>query len=249
MTQTLLQVERLTKSFGGLVALSELSFSVASGEIVGLIGPNGSGKSTAFNIIAGALPPTAGKVLLRGEDVTSLAAHVVAARGVARTFQLVRPFLHLTAMQNVVAGRMFGHAPTASRTQAEAEASEILAGFGLEEKQHLQASILTVMERKRLELARCLATRPRLLLLDEFMAGLTPTEVQTAMQIIAQLREQGMTIVVVEHIIKAVTQLCDRIIVLNAGQKIAEGAPGVVTRDPAVIAAYLGSRYAASAEH
>jgi branched-chain amino acid transport system ATP-binding protein len=249
MTQSLLQVEKLTKRFGGLTALSELSFSVAQGEIVGLIGPNGSGKSTAFNIITGALPVSSGKVLLRGEDITPLGAHAVAARGVARTFQLVRPFLQLTALQNVVAGRLFGHAPVTSRTRAEAEATEILALLGLEEKGPLKASALTIMERKRLELARALATQPKLLLLDEFMAGLTPMEVQTAIQIIAQLRAQGITIVVVEHIVKAVMQLCDRVVVLNAGQKIAEGAPAAVTRDAAVIAAYLGSHYAASEEY
>jgi branched-chain amino acid transport system ATP-binding protein len=249
MAQSLLQVEKLTKVFGGLVALSGLSFSVSSGEIVGLIGPNGSGKSTAFNLITGALPPTAGKVLLLGEDITPLPAHAVAARGVARTFQLVRPFLQLTAMQNVVAGRMYGHAPTTSCSQAEAEAGEILSLIGLAEKAHLKANALTVMERKRLELARCLATRPKLLLLDEFMAGLTPTEVQSAIRLIAQLRAQGITVVVVEHIVKAVMQLCDRVVVLNAGQKIAEGAPAVVASDAAVVAAYLGSHYAASAEH
>jgi branched-chain amino acid transport system ATP-binding protein len=249
MAQALLQVEKLTKTFGGLMALYDLSFSVAQGEIVGLIGPNGSGKSTAFNVIAGALPPTAGKVLLLGEEITRLAPHAVAARGVARTFQLVRPFLRLTALQNVVAGRLYGHAPTPSRSQAEAEAGEILSLLGLEKKRHLRANSLTVMERKRLELARALATRPTLLLLDEFMAGLTPAEVRTAMQIIGQLRAQGITLVVVEHIVKAVMQLCDRVVVLNAGQKIAEGAPAAVTRDPAVIAAYLGSHYAASAEH
>jgi branched-chain amino acid transport system ATP-binding protein len=249
MTPPLLQVEKVTKHFGGLMALSDLSFSVAQGEIVGLIGPNGSGKSTAFNVITGALLPSSGKVLLRGEDITALGAHDVAARGVARTFQLVRPFLQLTTLQNVVAGRLYGHAPAVSRTRAEAEAMEILALLGLEAKRHLKANTLTIMERKRLELARSLATQPKLLLLDEFMAGLTPTEVQTAMQIIAQLRTQGVTIVVVEHIVKAVMQLCDRVIVLNAGQKIAEGAPAAITRDAAVITAYLGSHYAASEEH
>jgi branched-chain amino acid transport system ATP-binding protein len=249
MMPELLQVENVTKTFGGLIALSNLSFSVGAGEIVGLIGPNGSGKSTAFNIITGLFPPTAGKVLLAGENITRLPAHAVATRGVARTFQLVRPFLHLTALQNVVAGRMYGYKPTTSRSQADKEAQELLAMLGLADKGNLKAAALTVMERKRLELARCLATRPKLLLLDEFMAGLAPIEVQTAIEMIARLRTQGLSIVVVEHIIRAVMQLCDRIIVLNAGQKIAEGPPTDIVHDSAVIAAYLGNRYARSEKH
>jgi len=242
----LLEVERLTKSFGGLVALNNVSFAIEAGETVGLIGPNGSGKSTAFNVITGTFRPTSGKVIFNGDEITSLPANQVATRGIARTFQLVKPFLHLTVLQNVLAGRMYGHEPVSSRAQAEKEAKEILALMGLADKGHLKANALTVMERKRIELGRCLAMRPKLLLLDEFMAGLTSTEVQAAIQLISELSAQGMTVIFVEHIIKAVVSLCNRVIVLNAGQKIADGPAGEVTQNPAVIAAYLGKKYAAN---
>jgi len=242
----LLEVKDLSKSFGGLLALSGLSFSVNKGDVVGLIGPNGSGKSTAFNIVAGTFPPTAGRVLLDGEDITGLSADRVSARGVARSFQLVRPFLHLTALQNVMAGRMYGHEPVSSTKQAKTEALEILEFIGLREKQDLKASNLTVMERKWLEMGRALATRPKLLLLDEFMAGLTPTEVNAAMELIAGLKDQGITVIVVEHIVKAVMNLSNHVVVLNAGTKIAEGTPQEVSSNPQVIKAYLGERYAAN---
>jgi branched-chain amino acid transport system ATP-binding protein len=242
----LLQVERLTKSFGGLMALSNVSFAIEAGETVGLIGPNGSGKSTAFNVITGAFPPTSGEVIFNGEDITALQANQVAIRGIARTFQLVRPFLHLTVLQNVMAGRMYGHTPASSRARAETEAKEILAFVGLADKGHLKANALTVVERKRLELGRCLAIRPKLLLLDEYMAGLTSTEVQVAIALISELSAQGMTVIFVEHIVKAVVKLCNRVIVLNAGQKIADGPAGAITQNPEVIVAYLGKKYAAN---
>ena len=234
----ILEVKLLSKSFGGLMALNDLSFSIAEGEVVGLIGPNGSGKSTVFNVITGMFPPTSGQVIFREEDITDLPAHEVANRGIARTFQMVKPFLHLTALQNVLAGRMYGHEPLANREQAEREALEIMDLIGLAGKQHLKANSLTVIERKRLELARALATRPKLLLLDEFMAGLTEAEIQSAMKLIGELKTSGITIVVVEHIVKAVMNLCDSVIVLNAGQKIAVGSPKEVSNDPEVITAY-----------
>jgi len=240
----LLEVDRLTKSFGGLMALNGISFSVAEGQVVGLIGPNGSGKSTAFNVITGTFPPSSGKIIFQGEEITRLPAHQVAIRGIARTFQLVKPFLHLTALQNVMAGRMFGRQPASSEREARQEAIEILTFIGLADKSHLKAKALTIMDRKRLELGRALATRPKLLLLDEFMAGLTPAEVQAAMRLISELRTQGVTVIVVEHIVKAVLNLCDGVIVLNAGQKIAEGPPSEISSNPAVITAYLGPKYA-----
>ncbi len=226
------------------MALNDVSFSIPEGEVVGLIGPNGSGKSTAFNVITGTFPPTSGKVIFCGEDITHLPAHKVAGRGLARTFQLVQPFLHLTVLENVMAGRMFGFQPAASRKQAEIEAMEINAFLGLEGKQNHKANALTVIERKRLELGRALATRPKMLLLDEYMAGLTSSEVQSAMRLIKELNKQGITVVVVEHIVKAVMNICDRVLVLNAGQKIAEGTPQEVSNNPDVITAYLGQKYA-----
>ncbi len=228
------------------MALNDLSFSITEGEVVGLIGPNGSGKSTVFNVITGMFSPTSGQVIFREEDITDLPAYEVANRGIARTFQMVKPFLHLTTLQNVLAGRMYGHKPLANREQAEREALEIMDLIGLTGKQELKANSLTVIERKRLELARALATRPKLLLLDEFMAGLTDAEIQSAMKLIGELRTSGITIVVVEHIVKAVMNLCDSVIVLNAGQKIAVGSPKEVSNDPEVITAYLGEKYAAN---
>ncbi|MCB0209605.1 MAG: ABC transporter ATP-binding protein [Anaerolineae bacterium] len=241
----LLEIKNVSKSFGGLLALSNLSFTVAQGDVVGLIGPNGSGKSTAFNIVAGTFPPTSGQVFLQGKEITGLSAHQVSARGIARSFQLVRPFLHLTALQNVMTGRLYGHHPATGPKQAKAEALEILEFIGLAGKHAQKASSLTVMERKWLEMGRALATRPKLLLLDEFMAGLTPTEVTAAMKLISGLKEQDITVIVVEHIVKAVMNLSNHVVVLNAGTKIAEGTPDEVSRNPQVIKAYLGDRYAA----
>ena len=240
----ILEIERLTKSFGGLVALNAVSFHIEEGEILGLIGPNGSGKSTVFNVVTGTYRSDSGSIRFCGEDITYIPTHDIARRGIARTFQLVKPFLHLTALQNVMAGRLFGHEPSAGRTQAEDEAREILSFIDLADKYLFQARALTVMERKRLELGRALATRPKLLLLDEFMAGLTPFEVQDAMKLITALRERGVTIVVVEHIVRAVMNLCSRVIVLNAGQKIADGTPEAISKVPEVITAYLGKSYA-----
>lgn len=240
----MLQVERISKNFGGLRALSEVSFQIEKGEIVGLIGPNGSGKSTAFNVITGFLPATSGRVLFDEEDITRLPAHEVAHRGMARTFQLVRPFLHLTTLDNVLAGSLFGHSRMPSRKMAEPRAYQVLEQVGLADKALVLACDLTVMERKWLEVARALAGEPKMLLLDEFMAGLNPAQIPEALALIRQLNASGITIIIVEHIIKAITNVCQRVIVLNAGQKLAEGTAGEVIENPLVIEAYLGSHYA-----
>jgi branched-chain amino acid transport system ATP-binding protein len=240
----MLQVDRISKHFGGLRALSDVSFAVAQGEIVGLIGPNGSGKSTAFNVITGFLPATSGTVMFNGETITGLPAHEVARRGMARTFQLVRPFPHLTTLDNVLAGCLFGRAAMASKKEAEPRAYQVLEQVGLVQKANVLARDLTIMERKWLEVARALAGNPTLLLLDEFMAGLNPKEIPEALALIRQLNESGITIIVVEHIMKAITNVCQRVIVLNAGQKLAEGTAVEVIANQQVIEAYLGSHYA-----
>jgi branched-chain amino acid transport system ATP-binding protein len=237
----ILDVEGLTRRFGGLAAVKDLSFTVEQGEILGLIGPNGSGKTTAFNLITGFITPDDGHIRLDGEEITRLRPHAICVRGIARTFQLVRPFAHLTALENAMVGRLYGRERSATRTSAEAEAGEILAAVGLRGKDRVPTRQLTLVERKRVELARALATRPRLLLLDEFMAGLTPQEVEAAMVMIRGIRDAGCTIIMIEHLVKAVLGLSDRIVVLNAGQSIAQGPPGVISRDPRVIEAYLGT--------
>jgi branched-chain amino acid transport system ATP-binding protein len=236
----LLEVERVSKGFGGVRAVHEVSFTLEQGELVGIMGPNGSGKTTLFNVIAGALAPDAGHVRLRGHDIAGRAPHRVCARGIARTFQLVRPFAGLTALENVLVGRLFGRAGGAA-TGAQAEAERLLALVGLEGRAAVPAARLTLIDRKRLELARALATAPELLLLDEFMAGLDPAETATAMALIRRLVADGMTVLMVEHIVWALMELSRRIIVLSAGEKIAEGPPDAVAADPAVIDVYLGT--------
>jgi branched-chain amino acid transport system ATP-binding protein len=236
----LLEVEGLSRSFGGVRAVRDVSFAVEAGEIVGVMGPNGSGKTTLFNLISGSLAPDAGRVRIDGEDVTGLSPHRICAKGIARTFQLVHPFPGLTALENVLVGQLYGRGrlPFA---RAVAEAERLLATVGLGGKGHLPAARLTVVDRKRLELARALATVPRVLLMDEFMAGLTPAEVGEAIGLIRTLQGQGVTLVIVEHIVWALLDLSHRIVVLSAGEKIAEGVPAAVARDPTVMDVYLGS--------
>jgi branched-chain amino acid transport system ATP-binding protein len=203
------------------------------------MGPNGSGKTTLFNLIAGALRPDHGRIRLRGQDVAGLAPHRVCHRGVARTFQLVRPFAGLTALDNVLVGSLYGRRPSAG-AGARAEAERLLALVGLEGRGAVPAAALTLMDRKRLELARALATGPELLLLDEFMAGLNPAETATAMALLRRLVADGMTVLMVEHIVWALMDLARRIIVLSAGEKIADGPPAAVAADPRVVDVYLG---------
>ncbi|OLB03775.1 MAG: ABC transporter ATP-binding protein [Candidatus Rokubacteria bacterium 13_2_20CM_69_15_1] len=236
---TLLEVERVSKAFGGVRAVSDVSFAVAEGELVGVMGPNGSGKTTLFNLIAGALRPDAGAIRLRDRNLAGRAPHRVCAEGIARTFQLVRPFAGLSALDNVLVGRLYGRARGA-RHAAVGEAERLLALVGLEGKAHLLPAHLTLIDRKRLELARALATAPRLLLLDEFMAGLNPAETESAMALIRRIQGEGVTLLMVEHIVWALMDLSRRLIVLSAGEKIADGPPDAVAADPLVIEVYLG---------
>jgi branched-chain amino acid transport system ATP-binding protein len=236
----LLEVERVSKGFGGVRAVHDVSFTLDEGEVLGIMGPNGSGKTTLFNLIAGALRPDAGRIRLYGHDIAGLPAYRVCARGVARTFQLVRPFAGLTALDNVLVGRLYGRSRSTA-AEAIVEAERLLARVGLAGTGHVPAAQLTLVDRKRLELARALATSPQLLLLDEFMAGLNPAETGAAMALIRRLQAEGTTILMVEHIVWALLELSRRIIVLSAGEKIAEGSPEAVAADPAVVDVYLGS--------
>ncbi|HEU4381958.1 MAG TPA: ABC transporter ATP-binding protein [Anaeromyxobacteraceae bacterium] len=242
MTAPLLRVDRLTKRFGGLVANEEVSFEVGAGEIVGLIGPNGAGKTTVFNSLAGFFAPTSGAILLDGVAIDGLRPEVIAARGVARTFQIVRVFRSMTVLENVMVGAMLRHRAVPG---AEARARQALGFTGLERRAGELAGRLTVAEQKRLELTRALATEPRLLLLDEVMAGLTASEVQLAVELVRRIRARGIACVVVEHVMEAIMPVADRVLVLENGRKIAEGKPAAIASDPAVIAAYLGEDYRA----
>ncbi len=237
---TFLEVKDLSKSFGGLQVLRKIDFDLHQREILGLIGPNGSGKTTLFNLITGFLKPNAGRIVFKGKDITKASSHRVCQAGIARTFQLVKPFAHMTALQNVMVGRMYGRKPAQSLREARKESEEILESTGLGAKKLNVAQSLTLSNRKRLELAKALATRPELLLIDEMMAGLTLTETEEAVGIIKKIRDSGITLMVVEHVMSAVLGISDRIMVLNAGEKIAEGTPHEIMKDQQVIEAYLG---------
>ena len=236
----LLKTEKLTKSFGGLMALCEVNFEIHQGEIFGVIGPNGSGKTTLFNVITGFLKANKGKVTFTGKDITGLPPHQICRQGIARIFQLVKPFHQLTTLQNVMVGRAYGKDPANNIRRAKEEVAGILNFVGLGNKIEVIASQLTMAERKKLELARALAAHPQLLLLDELMAGLNSAETETAMNLVNQIKDSGVTVVMVEHIMKAVLGISDRVMVLNVGEKIAEGSPKEVVKNQLVIEAYLG---------
>ncbi|PYN96027.1 MAG: ABC transporter ATP-binding protein [Candidatus Rokuibacteriota bacterium] len=239
MATPLLEVDGLRKSFGGFTALNRVTLHVKAGERFGLIGPNGSGKTTLINCVSGALAADAGRILFDGRDITTLPAHRRTRLGIVRSFQIPKPFVSMTVLENLgipleYAGRGRGHAGGA------AEATEILQAIGLEAKAHLRPAGLTQIEMRKLELARAMAARPKLLISDEAMAGLSSAEVDDILAILFRLNAQGITIIMIEHIMRAVMRFSERVVVLDAGERIAEGTPDEIVRNPAVEKAYLG---------
>ena len=233
----MLEVRDLSKAFGGLKAVDSASLDVKAGEIVGLIGPNGAGKTTLFAAIAGFHKPDAGRISLGGKDITGLAPHRICAAGMVRTFQITQPFAKISVRENIMVGAYFR---TADRREANARAQQVAAQVGMDDQLDQLGADLTVAGRKRLELARALATGPQLLLLDEVMAGLNPTEISEIVGIIQKIRASGVTILLIEHVMQAVTSLAERVYVLNQGRMIAEGTPATIAENSQVVEAYLG---------
>jgi branched-chain amino acid transport system ATP-binding protein len=235
----LLQAESLSKRFGGVQAVSDLSFTVSRGEIFGLIGPNGAGKSTVFNLINGVIAPDSGKILFDGADVTGLAPYTVARHGIARAHQIMQPLLGLSVLENCMVGACFGR-ENMTLGDARAAAREVAESVGLGDRVDALAGSLTTAGKKRLEMARALSAHPKLLLLDEVLAGLNPTESEHMIETIRGIRKSGVTILMIEHVMRVIMSLSDRILVINLGKRLAEGPPREIAENPEVIKAYLG---------
>jgi branched-chain amino acid transport system ATP-binding protein len=236
----ILEGEKVTKYFGGLAALSDVNFHIDKGEIVGLIGPNGAGKTTLFNLISGALPTKSGTIKFKDENITGLKPHQICRLGVARTFQSVKIFANMPVLDNTLVGSFFGTPTSLSSADAAREATKSLELVGLSAAKAIPARDLTLANQKRLEVARALATKPELLMLDELMAGLNQTEMAEAMELVTELRDKGITIFMIEHVMKAIMGICDRIMVLHHGEKIAEGTPREIAANKTVVKVYLG---------
>ena len=241
----ILEGEGVTKYFGGLAAVDDVDFHVDQGEVVGLIGPNGAGKTTLFNLISATYSPKPGIIRFKDINITRKKPYQICRMGIARTFQMVKIFGNLSVIENVRIGAFFGGSTTVSSANATKESLELLEYVGLSEVANTPARDLTLANQKRLEVARALATKPELLLLDELMAGLNQTEVAEAMQSVKKIRDKGITIVMIEHVMKAIMNVCDRIIVLHHGQKIAEGTPQEIANSKTVVEVYLGEEYVA----
>ena len=238
----IIEVQHITKRFKGLTAVKDVSFSIREGGITGMIGPNGAGKSTTFNMICGYYPPTEGRIFFRGQDITDKKAHEYTNMKIARTFQIMKPLKNLSVLENVVASCYFGHAAAKNQHEARERAMDILQFTGLYEKRHVLSKDMGTPDQKRLEMARALATKPELLFLDENMAGLNPAETESAIELIREINKSGVTIFLIEHIMQAVVSLCENVIVLHHGEKIAEGTPEQVMNDPLVMEVYLGAK-------
>jgi len=242
--KAILEGRRLTKDFKGLRANSEIDFSLSEGEILGLIGPNGAGKTTLVNMIGGSLAPTGGDILFKGKSIRGLSPYKIGRLGIARTFQIVKPFPHLTVLENVGVGAMFGRGGKGrSAAKALDAARETVAMVGLEKFRDQAADQLNVASRKRLEIAKTLAMNPEVVLFDEVMAGLNPKEIDAAVELIGRIRDGGVSILIIEHVMRAIKAICDRVFVLHHGEKIATGSPQEIFSDEEVIRAYLGKRY------
>jgi branched-chain amino acid transport system ATP-binding protein len=240
MSQPMLVVENLTKAFGGLTAMNDVSFTARRGEFVGIIGPNGAGKTTLMNLVTGYLRPDAGSMRLEGQSLEGLPPFRICRLGIGRTFQIVRPFPEMSVEDNVITGALFSTKPSVALRDARSAAREPLELTGLYSKRHVLAGSLTLGEKKKLELARALATRPKLLLLDEVMGGVSRADVQDLMEVLRRIHASGMTIVMIEHLVEVILALAERVVVLNFGKKLVDGAPQYVVEHPDVVESYLG---------